>query len=68
MKRPFDYHLLSDKRQWEIDKKLGILDWDGTCGHVVIYGLCENCKKKYWKTHKSMKRRENKNKKGENHV
>lgn len=28
--RPSNYFKLSPDRQWEIDKELGILDWDGT--------------------------------------
>lgn len=28
--RPLDYLELSAQEQWEIDKALGILDWDGT--------------------------------------
>ena len=28
--RPADFATLSPKRQWAIDKALGILDWDGT--------------------------------------
>jgi len=28
-KRPEDYRILSPSEQWEIDKGLGILDWDG---------------------------------------
>jgi hypothetical protein len=27
--RPHNYESLSAERQWEIDKELGILDWDG---------------------------------------
>ena len=27
--RPPDFDRLSAEEQWEIDKKLGILDWDG---------------------------------------
>ena len=27
--RPTNYNKLSAREQWEIDKKLGILDWDG---------------------------------------
>ena len=54
MKRPFDYHLLSERRQWEIDNILGILDWNGSCGHSLM--LCDECSKKYWKTHKKLKR------------
>lgn len=29
-KRPADYLQRSSEEQWEIDKELGILDWDGT--------------------------------------
>lgn len=29
LKRPANYINLSQQRQWEIDKSLGILDWDG---------------------------------------
>jgi len=28
-KRPRNYFYLSPERQWEIDKQLGILDWEG---------------------------------------
>jgi hypothetical protein len=28
--RPIDYAELSPEEQWAIDKRLGILDWDGT--------------------------------------
>lgn len=28
--RPSDYFKLSERRQWEIDANLGILDWQGT--------------------------------------
>jgi hypothetical protein len=28
--RPADYFKLSERRQWEIDSALGILDWEGT--------------------------------------
>jgi hypothetical protein len=28
-KRPSNYFKLSPERQWEIDKDLGILDWEG---------------------------------------
>jgi hypothetical protein len=27
--RPDDFEELSPQEQWEIDKRLGILDWDG---------------------------------------
>lgn len=30
--RPSNYFKLSPERQWEIDKNLGILDWEG--GHL----------------------------------
>ena len=29
LERPSDYFKLDVKRQWEIDKELGILDWEG---------------------------------------
>jgi hypothetical protein len=29
LQRPKNYHSLSAERQWEIDKDLGILDWEG---------------------------------------
>lgn len=28
--RPIDYAELSPEEQWAVDKRLGILDWDGT--------------------------------------
>ena len=28
--RPWNFFKLSSNEQWEIDKKLGILDWEGT--------------------------------------
>lgn len=27
--RPTDYFKLSSQKQWDIDKQLGILDWEG---------------------------------------
>lgn len=27
--RPKDYFKLSERRQWDIDRDLGILDWEG---------------------------------------
>lgn len=30
IRRPGNYNELSNQRQWDIDKELGILDWDGT--------------------------------------
>lgn len=29
-KRPKDFFKLSSQQQWDIDKNLGILDWEGT--------------------------------------
>jgi hypothetical protein len=51
MKRPSNYHQLSEREQWEIDGQLGILDWNGNCSHDP-YELCEECKRKYLKKHK----------------
>jgi hypothetical protein len=51
--RPKNYFKLSERRQWEIDEMLGILDWDGNnlseadmkrfCAH---YGIREPKDKK----------------------
>lgn len=48
MKRPKDYEKASEQRQWEIDKGLGILDWDGSCPHKEGQP-CKDCAKKYRK-------------------
>ena len=37
LKRPVDYSQLSPRRQWEIDKELGILDWDPTAEEIKEY-------------------------------
>jgi hypothetical protein len=37
LKRPAEYSQLSPDRQWEIDKKLGILDWDPTAEEIKEY-------------------------------
>lgn len=29
LQRPANYHCLSMEQQWAIDKRLGILDWEG---------------------------------------
>lgn len=29
MQRPSNFHELSSQERWDIDKRLGILDWDG---------------------------------------
>lgn len=50
MKRPQNYHKLSARDQWSVDKRLGILDWDGSCSHKNGQP-CEECLKKYWKNH-----------------
>lgn len=53
MTRPKDFFKLGPNRQWEIDKSLGILDWDGNCGHGPK--LCDVCKKRF-KTYFGLKR------------
>lgn len=50
MKRPSNYHKLSSQDQWEIDKRLGILDWNGSCPHLGGTP-CTECKDRYWKHH-----------------
>jgi hypothetical protein len=44
MTRPRNFIKLDSQEQWEIDKKLGILDWDGSCAHSDGE-LCPACKK-----------------------
>lgn len=43
--RPSNYFKLSPETQWEIDKKLGILDWKGT-------GLTKDDKERFKKHYK----------------
>ena len=47
LKRPPNFGHLSAREQWEIDKQLGILDWDGSCPHLKG-NVCPQCIKKYW--------------------
>jgi hypothetical protein len=37
LKRPSNYQKLSERQQWEIDKNLGILDWDPTLDEIERY-------------------------------
>jgi hypothetical protein len=37
LKRPSNYCKLDPETQWEIDKELGILDWDPTPEEVAEY-------------------------------
>jgi len=37
LKRPKNYHTLSPSEQWEIDKSLGILDWEPTVADRAEY-------------------------------
>lgn len=51
LQRPDDYFKLSAQEQWDIDKRLGILDWDGSCAHKKE-SLCVDCRKRWnakWK-------------------
>jgi hypothetical protein len=50
MKRPANYHNLPEERKWEIDKRLGILDWDGSCSHKQK-DMCKECLTKYMEAH-----------------
>ena len=43
--RPQDYFSFDEHVQWEIDKQLGILDWEGDCPHGS--GLCTECQEKW---------------------
>lgn len=44
LKRPKDFCLLPAEERWAIDKRLGILDWDGECNHGVDCTKCPECK------------------------
>ncbi len=46
--RPKNYFNLSSAEQWEIDKQLGILDWEGT-------GLSDEDEKRFHKHYKNSK-------------
>lgn len=46
LKRPKNYDSLDSYQQWQIDRDLGILDWDGSCPHYP-QSLCDNCMKIY---------------------
>ena len=37
LKRPLNYNSISSSEQWEIDKRLGILDWEPTKEEVKEY-------------------------------
>ena len=46
LQRPSNYKRLSSEQQWDIDKGLGILDWDGTCNHPPTHvSKCPECLK-----------------------
>jgi len=51
MKRPSNYHKLSERDQWRIDDRLGILDWDGSCPHNERRP-CVECAGRYFESHK----------------
>jgi hypothetical protein len=46
LQRPQDFFKLSGASQWQIDKSLGILDWDGGCDHDPKK-LCKECKSRF---------------------
>ncbi len=37
LRRPADYDTLTPREQWEIDKALGLLDWDPTPEEAAEY-------------------------------
>lgn len=47
MMRPKNYESLDGAEKWQIDKGLGILDYDGNCDHNK-FKMCSTCKKA-WK-------------------
>lgn len=46
MERPENYETLSASHKWDIDKELGLLDWDNNCDHKPLT-MCADCKKKF---------------------
>ena len=42
LKRPLNYCHLSSQEQWDIDKQLGILDWDPSPEEVAEYKRRKN--------------------------
>ena len=44
--RPRNFFDLSPQEQWDIDKRLGILDWVGDCAHNP-HKPCKKCEKKF---------------------
>lgn len=60
MTRPDNYFKLPPQEQWDIDKRLGILDWDGNCSHRRD-SVCKPCEKRWdAKWRKSSPRRKTK--------
>lgn len=43
LNRPDNYFKIPESSQWGIDQELGILDWDGTCGHAGKGQMCGSC-------------------------
>lgn len=48
-KRPNNFFHLSERQRWEIDKSLGILDWQGN-------GLSEDDKRRFFAHYKKQKK------------
>ena len=48
LQRPTWYNNMTDREQWLIDKRLGILDWDGSCEHNNG-APCKDCEELYIK-------------------
>ena len=44
--RPKNFFLLPGSEQWDIDKRLGILDWNGGCSHDNEKA-CQRCTTKF---------------------
>lgn len=44
--RPRNFEQLLARQQWEIDRKLSVLDWDGSCGHREGE-MCPKCRNLY---------------------
>jgi hypothetical protein len=48
LRRPINFSQLSPEDQWMFDKKLKLLDWDGSCPHKNER-MCPKCREEYLK-------------------
>ena len=46
-KRPRNYFSLDKSNQYAIDRRIGILDWNGGCDHETNVNKCTICRGRY---------------------